>query len=139
MLGRFGLQPAEVREFGARRDDPQHNHGDDQLCFATRFGGNESIESDFSQRAKDGSDMSMREATNDIEVVVFGGEWFTGEPFSDDLDQIVGQIGEVSDGEMFDLSVFAEGMSQEMGDIGLRLVLFRDGGDMNGSFVGAHA
>jgi len=39
----------------------------------------------------------------------------------------------------FDLSVFAEGMSQEMGDIGLPLVLFRDGGDMNGSIVGAHA
>jgi len=83
--------------------------------------------------------MSMREATNDLEVIVFGGQWFTGEPSSDDLDQIVGQIGEISNGEMFDLSIFAVSVSEEMRDIGFSFVLSLDSRDVNGSFLGAHA
>jgi hypothetical protein len=40
---------------------------------------------------------------------------------------------------MFYLSVFAVGVPKQVGDISLPLVMFGDGGDVNGSSVGAHA
>ena len=39
---------------------------------------------------------------------------------------------------MFDLSVFSVGVSEEMRDVGFSIVLLRDGGDVDSSFV-AHA
>jgi hypothetical protein len=136
--GGFGLQTGEVGQFGTGRNDPQHQHGEHQLGFATGLGREEAVESNFAQCAQDGRHMSMRKAADDLELVVLRGQGFTGESLANDGDQIGGQIGEVSEREMLDLSLFAKGVSQEMGDIGFPVELLLDGGDMNGAFVGAH-
>ena len=54
------------------------------------------------------------------------------------IDQVVGQVGEVSRREMLDLSVFAVRVSEEMGDVRLAFVAFCDRGYVNGAFVLAH-
>ena len=86
--------------------------------------------------------MSVGQTADDFEVVVFAGEWFLwspGESLSDDIDQVVRQVRKISHGEVFYLSVFAVGVPKEVSDIRLPLVMSRDGGDVNGSSVGAHA
>jgi len=55
------------------------------------------------------------------------------------MNQVFGQVREISKCEMFDLSVFAKSVPQQMGDVGLALVLFCDRGDVDGSFIGVHA
>jgi hypothetical protein len=85
--------------------------------------------------------MSVGQVANDFEVVVFGGEWFLGSPgesLSDDIDQVVRQVRKISHREVFYLSVFAVGVPKEVSDIHLPLVMSGDGGDVNGSSVGAH-
>jgi hypothetical protein len=47
---------------------------------------------------------------------------------ADDFDEVVGEVGDVSDGLMFDFAVLAEGASQEVGVVDLALVAACGGG-----------
>ena len=60
---------------------------------------------------------------------------FPGETPLDVLDGIVGQVGEIADGLMLDLAVFAVGSAQEHGLVGLALVGLRHSLDMNFSWL----
>lgn len=50
-----------------------------------------------------------------------------------------GQIGEISQLKLLDLSVLAIGMAQKVSDVGLTVVDIGDGSDMDSALVFAHA
>jgi hypothetical protein len=81
----------------------------------------------------------MGQAADDLEVIVVGGQRLAGKPSSDGFDQVIWQVGEVSERQVFDLSILSERMSEQMGDVGLPLVLFPNGGYMNRASFLAHA
>ena len=97
------------------------------------------VEPDFLEHAESGGDMSMRQTSDDAKVIVVVWYRFAGEPPFHDLDQVIRQIGEISEGQMFDLAILAVSVPEQMGDIGLALALFFDRGYVNGSFLDAHA
>jgi hypothetical protein len=109
------------------------------LGFAANRGRDQPIESNLLECAEYGGDMSMGQATDDLEVILVGGQWLASEPSSNDFDQVIWQVGEVSEREVFDLSILSERMSEQMGDVGLPIVLFPNGGYMNRALFFAHA
>jgi hypothetical protein len=64
---------------------------------------------------------------------------FAGEPPADHFDQVVGQIGEIPDGNVLDLSILPERASKQVSDVRLPVVTLLDRGHMDSALVLAHA
>jgi hypothetical protein len=109
------------------------------LRFAADRGRDKPIESDLLECAEYGGDVSMGQAADDLEVILVCGQRLASESSSDDFDQVIWQVGEVSEGEVLDLSILSERMSKQMGDVSLPFVLLPDGGYVNRALFSAHA
>src|SRR5512135_2025212 len=67
-------------------------------------------------------DMAVRERACDAEGLGRGDKGLALEGAFDDLDEVIGQVGEVAEGFMGDGRTLADGPSEQMGDVGLALV-----------------
>ncbi len=74
----------------------------------------------------------------DPESLGGGQEGFTGQGAADEVDQRVGEVGEVAEGFVLDVAADAEGAAEQMGGIGFALVAAFSCGYMNCTGSGWH-
>ena len=72
--------------------------------------------------------MTMRQTADDPKAAVLGRQGIPGQSAPDDFDQVVGQIGEIPDGNVLDFPVLPERTSKQMGDVGLPILMLLDRG-----------
>ena len=122
-LGQGGVEPVPgVGQLGAGEQQAFGDHGEDQIASPRRLGGDELLQSQLADHRQDGVDMAVRERAGDAEGL---GRWHEGlalEGAPDDLDEVLGEVGEVTEGLMGDGLCLADRTSEQMGDIGLSLV-----------------
>ena len=77
--------------------------------------------------------MSVREGADDAKRIVCGKERCSPEGAADQLDDVIGEVGDVAEGLVLDFSAFAEGAAQEVRDVYLAPLPIPDGGYMYGA------
>jgi hypothetical protein len=83
--------------------------------------------------------MAMGQGAGDTEVLANGGEVFPLEGAAEEVNEAIGEMGEIGEGLMFDVGTVAEGAAEEIGDIGFALVGALDSGYMHTAMFGFHA
>ena len=94
----------------------------DQVAPSRGLGGDEVVEAELADHLQDGLDVAVRERAGDAEGVGGGDEGLALEGAFDDLDEVIGEMGEVAEGLVGDGLSLADGPSEQMGDVGLSLV-----------------
>jgi hypothetical protein len=82
--------------------------------------------------------MPVRARAHDLEGLGDGHEGLALEGAADDVDEGFGQVGEVAQGLVLDLAVFAVAATQEVGAVDLALVGALRGDDVGGSGAGRY-
>ena len=77
----------------------------------------------------------MRQRAIDEEGWGGGDEALAGERAADDIDERVGEVGEVAEGFVFDLATEAEGAAEQVGGAGFAFIAASSFGYMN--FLGS--
>ena len=77
--------------------------------------------------------MAMGERAGTVEAAFGIDEGLAFEGSADEIDNEVGEMGDVAEGFMFDAAVLAEGPTQEVSAVDLVFVAARGGGYVNGS------
>ena len=75
--------------------------------------------------------MSVRKCADNLEAVVDRWEKLTAQATADSLDEIGREVGDVADGFVKDLAVFAEATAQEVGLVDLAFVAALGSGYMD--------
>ena len=83
--------------------------------------------------------MAVRQRACDAEGLGGGDEGLALEGALDDLDEMIGEMGEVAEGLVGDGLSLADGPPEQMGDVGLTLVDPLGRGHMNGAASCCHA
>ena len=136
--GALGGKGAGGRELRLRVDDAGDNQGHDEVARAARRAGDERGQAELPQGAEHGGDVAMWQASDAVESVLGVDERLALQGTTDQIDDAVGQVRDVSEGFVLDPSVLAEGTSEQMGVVGLVLVAARGGGYMNGASPACH-
>ena len=63
--------------------------------------------------------MAVRKAPDDPKGILSGKEGFSLQGVADHFDHVIGEVGDVAQGFVLDLSAFAVGTAQEVGDVDL--------------------
>ncbi len=130
---------AGVGQLGTGEEEAFGDHGDDQVPLERGLGGDELLQFQLADHRQDGVDMAVRQRPCDAEG--FGGrdKGLALERAFDEIDEVVGEMGEVSEGLMGDGFPLADGPSEQMGDVGLTLVDPLGGSHMNGAASCCHS
>jgi hypothetical protein len=128
--GRLILEGAGASELGAWKKDACDDHGNHQIALAAGARRDEAVEAKLAESAKNKSDMTMRQGTNDFPRLIREGG-FAAQTLANDFDEIVRQVGDVSESLVLDFTIFAEGAAEEMGDVSLAFVRPLCSGYMN--------
>ena len=113
--------------------------GDDQIPVPAPGAGQQRIQLEFLEGGQDGGDVTMGERAGAVEEVFGVDEGLAFEGSADELDDGVGEMGDVAEGFMFDSAVLAEGATEEMGAVDLVFVTASGGGYVNGATSFKHA
>ena len=111
-----------VGQLGAGEQQAFDDHGEDQIATPRRFGGEELLQAQLADHGQDGLDMAVGERAGDPEGLGRRDEGLTLERALDQLDDMVGEMGQVAEGLMGDGLSLADGPSEQMGDVGLSVV-----------------
>ena len=123
LLGQSGVVPvAGMGQLGAREEQALGDHGDHQVALSRRFRRDEFLHSEFADHRQHGIDMTVRQRAGDAEGLGRGDERLALEGTFDDLDQVIGKMGQVAERLMGNGLSLADGSSEQMGDVGLSLV-----------------
>ena len=128
-----------VGQLGAGEEQAFGDHGDDQVASSRGLGGDEVVEAELADHGQDGLDMAVRERAGDAEGLGGGDEGLALEGAFDEVDEVIGEMGEVAEGLMGDGLSLADGPSEQMGDVGLSLVDPLGRGHMYGAASCWHA
>ena len=122
-LGQGGGVPVSgVGQLGAGKEEAFGDHGDHQVTLWRRLGRDEFLDSQFADHCQDGFHMAVRTCACGAESLSRRDEGLALEGAFDDLDDMLGKMGEVAEGLMGDGLSLANGPSEQMGDVGLPLV-----------------
>ena len=139
-LGQGGVVPVSgVGQLGAGEEQALGDHGDDQVAPSRGLGGDEVVEAELADHRQDGLDMAVRERAGDAEGLGGGDEGLALEGAFDEVDDVIGKMGEVAEGLVGDGLSLADGPSEQMGDVGLSLVDPLGRSHMNGAASCWHA
>jgi hypothetical protein len=140
LLGQSGVMPVSgVGQFGAGKHQSFDDHGDNQIAPPGRLGGDDLIEAELTDHLQDGLDMPVRQRASDLEGFGGGNERLALERAFDDLDKVIGEMGEVAEGLVGDGLSLADGTPEQMGDVGLTFVDPFGRGHMDGAASCCHA
>ena len=103
------------------------------------FGRDELLHSELADHRQHGLDMAVRQRAGDAEGLGRRDEGLALEGAFDDLDEVVGKMGQVAERLMGDGLSLADGSSEQMGDVGLSLVDPLGRGHMYGAASCWHA
>ena len=87
--------------------------GEDEVAAAIAVGAKDAVEADLARRAEGGGDMAVRQGAGDGEGFALGGD--DGAAFehaAQAFDMRLGPVGEVAEGALPDLAVFAIALAQ---------------------------
>jgi hypothetical protein len=114
------------------------DHGHDEVALAAALRRDHAVEAELADGSEHRLDVSMGQAALDLES--FGGsdEPFAGEKATDDLNQIIWEVGDVPEGFVADLGTDAEGTAEEVGAVELVFVAAFCGGHMNSTSTRRH-
>ena len=98
----------------------------------------EGMQAELLEGAEDGGDMAVRVAAQAGEGGLGIDQGFAFESSADEIDDVVGEVGDVAEGFMLDLAVVAEGSAQQMGMVGGVFVMAGGGGYVDGVISGRH-
>ncbi len=85
----------------------------------------------MAQGAQHRLDVAVRQRAIDEEGLGGGDEALAGQRAADDIDERVGEVGEVAEGFVFDLAAEAEGAAEQVGGIGFAFIVASSCGYMN--------
>ena len=86
------------------------------------------MQAELLEGAEDGGDMAVWVAAQAGEGGLGIDQGFAFESSADEIDDVVGEVGDVAEGFMLDLAVVAEGSAQQMGMVGGVFVMAGGGG-----------
>jgi len=116
-------------ELGARLDDPRHDQGEHQGALLGGSGSQKPLQTDLPEGPQHGRHVSVGEGAQDLKAPAARPRWqIAAEPGTDGLDEIGGQVGEVTEGLVLDLASLAIATPQEVGFVELALVAAPGGG-----------
>ena len=118
-------------ELGGRRNQPRHDHRDDEVTTTVASRPEQTIESDVAQGAEYGRDMAVRQRAAHHDGLLTGRRDFPAlEQRAQAFDDLGRPIGQIGDRALFDFSAVAIALSQQNGG---RRVPVRDGFDIHGA------
>ena len=121
--GSFIFQRTGAGEFGRRAKDPRNDHGDHQIPVTAAAGGDDLVEVELFECAEHHGNMSMRQGAKDLpRLAVEGRGQIAAQAATNDLDEVVREVGNVAEGLVQDLAIFAKGAAQAVGAVGLAVV-----------------
>ena len=115
-------------QFGLGIDDPGDDQSDDQILVPASGASQQGIELEPLEGGQDGGDMTMGQRTGAVEAVLGVDEGLALEGSADEIDDGVGEMGDVAEGFMFDPAVLAEGPTEKMGAVDLVFLAASGGG-----------
>ena len=122
---------AAGREHTGRRNQPRHDHRDDEVTTTVASRPEQTIESDVAQGAEYGRDMAVRQRAAHHDGLLTGRRDFPAlEQRAQAFDDLGWPIGQIGDRALFDFSAVAIALSQQDGG---RRVPVRDGFDIHGA------
>jgi hypothetical protein len=122
-LGQGGAVPVSgVGQLGAGKEQAFGDHGDHQVAPWRSLGSDELLQSQLADHRQDGLDVAVRERACGAEGLGRRDESLALEGALDDLDEMIGKMGEIAQGLMGDGLTLANRSSEQMGDVGLSLV-----------------
>ena len=120
-------------QFGLGVNDPGDDQSDDQIPVPVSGAGEEEIELELLECGQDGGDMAMGERAGAMETVLGVDEGLALEGTADEIDDVVGEMGDVAEGFMLDFTVLTEGTTEQMSAVDLVFVAASGGGYVDGS------
>ena len=120
-------------QFGLGVDDSGDDQGDDQIPVPASGAGQEGIEFELPEGGEDGGDVAMGERAGAVEEVFGVDEGLAFEGSADEIDDGVGEMGDVAEGFMLDFTVLPEGATEQVSAVDLVIVAASGGGYVNGS------
>ena len=120
-------------QLGLGIDDPGDDQGDDQIPVPASGAGQEGIELELLEGGQDGGDVAMGERAGAVEEVIGVDEGLALEGSSDEIDDGVGEMGDVAEGFMLDFTVLTEGSTEQVSAVDLVFVAASGGGYVDGS------
>ena len=117
-------------ELGSRRDQPRHNHRDDEVAAAVAGRPEQTIETDVAQRAEHGRHMPVRQRAAHHDGLLIGRRDLSPlEQRAQAFDNVGRPTGQVGDGALLDLAAVPIALPQQDGR---RRVPVGDGFDIHG-------
>ena len=114
--GRGGGERARGGELGGGIEDAADEQGQDEVAAAVAVGAEDPVEADLARGAEGGGDMAMRQRADDGEgFALRGDDGAAFEHAAQALDMRRGPVGEVAEGALPDLAVFAIALAQQDG------------------------
>ena len=122
-------------QLGLGIDDPGDDQSDDQIPVPAPGAGQQGIELELFEGGQDGGDVAMRERAGVMEAIFGVDEGLAFESSADEIDDGIGEMGDVAEGFMLDSAVLTEGATQEVSAVDLVFVPASSGGYVNGGAV----
>lgn len=95
------------------------------------LGVDDGVQFELADHSQHGLDLAVGQVLLDREGFGGGDERFPGQAPADDVDEGIGEVGDIAKGFMFDLTDDAEGAAAEIGALDLALVVSPCGGHMD--------
>jgi hypothetical protein len=126
----IGMKSAGGGEFGCGLQHASCDHGHDEIAIAVGVLIEEAVEMQLAQSAEDSGDVAVRAGTDDVEGLRERSTEGSGalQDGAQGIDFGGGPVGEIGDGAVVDLAVFAEAFAEEDGGWG---VAVGDDGDVH--------
>ena len=132
LLGQGGMLPQPGGgQFRTGVQQALDDHGHDEVALARGFGPQQAIEAELAQGAQDSFNVAVGAGALDAESLGGGDKGFAGERAADDIDEGIGQVGEIAEGFVLDLLTDAKGAAEQVGGIGFAFVAASSGGYVN--------
>src|SRR5580700_6630038 len=124
------MKSARGGEFGCWLQYASRDHRQDEIAIAVGMLIEEAVEMQLAQSAEDGGDVAVRAGADDVEGLRQSGAEGGGalQDGAQGIDFSLGPVGQIGDGAVVDLAVFAEALAEE--DSG-RGVAVGDDGDVH--------
>ena len=113
---------AGVGQLGAGKEETLGDHGDHQVTLGRWLGRDELLQAELADHGQDRFHVTVWARTGDSEGLGRGDVGLALEGPFDDLNEVVGEMREVTEGLVGNGLALADGSSEQMSDIGLTLV-----------------
>ena len=111
-----------VGQLGTGEEEAFGDHGDHQVALPRGLGRDQLVHAELADHGQDGLDMAVGERARDPEGLGRGDEGLALEGASDQVDEVIGEMGQVAERLMGDGLSLADRSSEQMGDVGLSVV-----------------